>query len=160
MGLGRDTKQLIVFAKKHVLDRTLILAMLKFEDTIIHSEQGRSIYQNFGDAATTTLRAEKTIHRIVLEQFGFDTSDSSVKAYRTIFAHYYKSPMEFDEEVMDAVTYFRSNRCVFYTSPEIEEGDVIPNCSILQLDGKTETNVYEQLGDDFQYAFVAGFSTS
>jgi hypothetical protein len=155
----------VPFRAQHVADRARVLEMLRFEDGVIRSERGRAIYRDLGMEAETSLIAEKTIHRVVLSQFGFDTSDASVEAYRTICAHYYRSPSEYDVEVMQAVAYFRSNKCLFYTSPPIRVGDRLPDCALLQLDGHTATSVHAQLGlsensHRFTHALVAGFSTS
>jgi hypothetical protein len=150
------------FSIVNVKNRQLVLEMLAYEDGIIHDERGYAIYRGLGEDARTSLVAEKSIQRIVLNQFGFDTSDESVAMYGKIFAHYYKSPTNYDKDVMNAVTYFRVNKCIFYTSPIISIGDVIPDCVVLEMDGKTETSVYNtlELGESYDYAFVAGFSTS
>lgn len=148
------------FRVEHVGDRGLVLRMLRFEDEVIHSERGASIYQRHPDSATSLI-PEKTIHRVVLKHFGFDTSDQSVEIYRTIFRQYYRSPIDFDQEIMQAVTYMRENRTVFYTTPSIEIGSTLPDAPLLLLDSGKPTSVSEQLNKhDFRYAFVGGFSTS
>jgi hypothetical protein len=155
-----DTGPTKPFTKESVNDRALVIQMLKYEDTLIHGDIGKQIYTNPLYKPRISLFPEHTIHRIVLTKFGFDTSDESVANYRTIFITYHKSPTEYDKEVLDSVTYMRENKCVYYTKPVIGKGDKIPNCKLYTLDGKTETTVYDQLGSEFKYAFIASFSNS
>ena len=56
-----------------------------------------------------SLDVEKMINRIVLNYFGFDTSNESVENYRTIFRTYFKSPNDYDVEVINSVHYMREN---------------------------------------------------
>lgn len=81
--------------------------------------------------------------------------------YREIFRTYYRGPDDFDEEIVDAVVYFRENRLNFYREPEIEVGSVLPDSRVYRLDN-TETSVYKELGtsSDFERTIIAGFSMS
>lgn len=163
--MGRSARQQGIatpkfFTSIQVTDRDLILRMLRHEDEIIHGEQGKMIYQRH-ENSLTSLAPEKTIHRVVLKEFGFDTSAESVEMYRTIFAYYYRSPADFDKEVMQAVTYMRENRTVFYTSPVIEVGSILPDAPILTLSDGKPTSIKQELAKHkFKFAFVGGFSTS
>lgn len=148
----------VKFTDETLLDRDLIIKMLKYEDTLILGETGNHIYTDPTYEVSKSLFSERVIHRLVLAHFGFDTSDQSVLAYRKIFKTYYKTPTNYDAEVLQSVAYMRENRCVYYTEPEIKIGDQIPDCMLYTLSGDA-TTITESLGD-FEYAFVAGFSDS
>jgi hypothetical protein len=144
----KDPIDEIPFTEETIKDRDLILKLLRYENEIILGEDGKKIYTDLTYKPRTSLFPEYTIHRKVLSNFGFDTSDESVENYRKIFSFYYQSPTEFDKEVLDSVVYMRENKCVYYTSPIINVGDVIPDTSIYQLDGTTKTTIKEELGTD------------
>ena len=148
------------FTMKDVSDRELVLRMLRHEDAIILGEQGAKIYRDPLNLPRVSLHPEFTIHRKVLTDHGFDTSDESVANYRRIFRHYYRSPTDYDAEILSSVVYMRENKCVYYTRPPITVGDRLPDSRLYDLDGVTTTGVHEALGNDFDYAFVAGFSSS
>jgi len=147
------------FTTEDLLNRELIIKMLRDEDEIILGEEGKKIYTNPTYFVTKSLFSEYVIHRMVLTKNGFDTSDQSVENYRKIFKTYYKSPTDYDEEVLKSVAYMRENRCVYYTSPIIKVGQTLPNCRLYELNGVTETNIVDSLGK-FDLAFVAAFSDS
>lgn len=96
---------------------------------------GREVYAEFasgtGPGAGASLEPEYKIHRLVLRHFGFHTTDDDVEVYRTIFAHYYRSPTDYDKQVMQSVTYFRENKQVFYTTPQPSVGQVLPDARLL-----------------------------
>jgi hypothetical protein len=148
------------FTLEDVKNRNLVIKMLKYEDTIIHGEIGKQIYGDPSYKPRTSLFSQFSIHRLVLSKFGFTTSNNDVKNYRSIFLNYYQSPDNYDQEVLSSVTYMRENKCVYYKQPIIQIGDQLPNCRLYELDGKTETNLYEKFGQDFNYMFIGGFSNS
>lgn len=159
--MGRSsTNELILvpFTDQTLLNRELIIRMLKYEDTLILGDIGRKIYTDPSYEVSKSLFSENVIHRMVLTHFEFDTSDDSVFTYKKIFRTYYKSPTDYDNEVLQSVAYMRENRCVYYTEPEINVGDVIDDCRFYELNGK-KTTIKESLGD-FDFAFIAGFSNS
>lgn len=158
MGLKNKTVS-IPFTMDTINDRNLIIQMLKCEDEIIFSEYGQNIYKEIDNHALSSLVPEYAIHRKVLSDFGFDTSDDSVENYRRIFSHYYNSANDYDAEVLSSVVYMRENRCVYYTEPVINVGDIIPDCELYDLDGVTTNNIRSILGD-FDHAFICGFSSS
>jgi len=160
MGFDADDAQAMPFTHKHVADRGLVLRMLRLEDSYIHGKEGKEIYTEPSNQAITSLVPEYTLHRLTLSHFGFDTSDESVRLYRSIFKHYYKSPTQYDKEVLDSVTYMRENKCVYYSKPVLCVGDTIPNCSLVKMDGVTRTTIFDLIGDKFRFAFIASFSTS
>lgn len=151
-----DTKP---FTEDDIANKSLVIDMLKYEDTIYLGPVGKEIYSDKLYKPRISLTPEFSIHRLVLDKFGFDTSDESVQNYRKIFGFYYKSATDYDDDVLSSVAYMRENKCVYYTKPIINKGDVIPNCKIYTLN-KNPTTLYETLGNDFEYAFVAGFSSS
>lgn len=147
------------FTLTNIRDRDLVIKMLRYEDSIIHSDDGQAIYKNPFNESLTSLEPRLIIQRVVLNKYSFDTSDQSVSNYREIFRNYYNSPTDYDKEVLSSVTYMRENKCVYYTSPVINIGDEIPDCKLYQLDGKTETSLYQQLGDS-SHAMLCAFSSS
>jgi hypothetical protein len=148
------------FTLNNVKNKILVIKMLKYEDTLIHGEVGKQIYGNAFYKPRISLFPEYSIHRLVLSKFGFTTSDQDVTNYRSIFASYYRSPDDYDVDVLSSVTYMRENKCVYYKQPIINIGHQLPNCQIYELNGTTETSLYEKMGRDFNYTFIAGFSTS
>ena len=160
MGLITDGPVAQDFTLDHCKDKSLVIQMLKYEDSIIHSNVGQDIYRNELNNNRHSLFPEHTINRITLAHFNFTTNDQSVLNYREIFRHYYNSPTDYDQEVLSCVTYMRENKCVYYTAPDINLNDTLPDCDVYQLDGTTKTTLYDQLGKNFKYAFVAGFSNS
>ncbi|ARF08934.1 hypothetical protein Catovirus_1_984 [Catovirus CTV1] len=160
MGFIEDVKNLKVFTLDHIKDKDLVIKMLKYEDSIYLGEKGKEIYENEMYRPRISLDPEYAINRMVLLNFGFDTSDESTENYRKIFSHYYKSALDYDKDVLSSVTYMRNNKCVYYTKPVLEIGDQIPNCRIYKLDGIIETSLFDELGNDFNFAFVGAFSNS
>lgn len=159
MGKG-DLIILKPFTQQDVENKTLVINMLTHEDTIIHSDIGKQIYENYSNSSLTSLDAEYAIHRLVLTKFGYDTSISSVDNYRSIFKYYFKSPIDYNKDVINSVTYMRENKCMFYTTKTLNIGDKIPNCKLYNLDGKSQVTLFDALGNNYNYAFIAAFSNS
>jgi len=159
MGLD-EKKEIKPFTLQDVKNRDLIIQMLKYEDTIIHGTVAKDIYENELYKPRKSLTPEFTIHRLVLDKFGFDTTDDSVLNYRKIFANYYTSPDDYDKDVISSVTYMRENKLLYYKQPIINVGDKIPDVNLYQLDGKTITTLYEQIGNNFDHLLVGAFSNS
>ena len=158
MGCDTDLVETKLFTRDHLTDRSLILTMLKWEDQLILSDLGQSIYRN---KFNKLLQPQFVIQRMVLTHFGFDTSDNSLSNYREIFRTYYKSPVEYDHEVLDSVVYMRENRCVYYTEPMINVSDKLPHCSLFGLDGHTKYSLHEIIDrSGYQHCLIAAFSTS
>lgn len=155
-----DVINLIPFTKNHVKDRPLILKMLQFEDEYGKSKDGQKLYKT-KLLLPHTLKPIYTIHKHVLNNFGFDTSDTSVKNYRTIFSYYYKSPTEYDKEVLDSVYYMKNNKCVYYKKQVPKIGEKLIDCNLLCIDGTTKITLFDVLKDKkFKYAFIGAFSAS
>ena len=106
------------FTKKHIQNKQLIINMLQFEDTIIHSEFGKSIYDDNSYEHFTNLEAMYAIHRYVLKYFNFHTNEDNIENYRKIFSYYYKSPTDYDKDVILAVSYMRENELPFCAKRE------------------------------------------
>ena len=160
-------KRLKDFTSRHLVDRDLIIKMLKYEDSIILSPVGIEIRKLYPDG----LDSDIIINKITLNNFDFKRDHKSLQNYRKIFRTYYKSPSEYDKEVMDSVAYMRENKCVFYKLPEPQIGEVLPNCDIYKLNDSFEkissaTSIYDEIkniykyGDNPKHIFVSGFSNS
>lgn len=148
------------FTLKDVENRDLVIEMLKYEDSFAKSSKGQTIYKTKYLFPNTTLNALYTIHRHVLNYFGFDTSDNSVSNYRTIFSYYYNSPTDYDKEVLSSVFYMRANKLVYYTKPKPKIGDKLINTELLTLDNKS-ISLFDILSkQDYTYAFIGAFSNS
>jgi hypothetical protein len=139
-----DKKSLNKFEKKDVNNKLLIIEMLKYEEQLTKSEFGQSLYKN----------------RLTLSQFDFDTSDENVEMYRTIFRTYFKSPTDYDKDVINSVHYMRENKCVYYNLPIINIGDVIPDCKLYNYTPIKESSLYNILNNKSDYAIFGAFSLS
>lgn len=149
------------FTRDDVLNRDLVIEMLRREEELTKSNVGQNMYRNSFNNPFISLEVEKALNRLVLSEFGFDTSDESVEMYRTIFKTYFRSPKDYDREVIESVHYMRENKCVFYTFPPMRTGQKIPNVDLYRLDGETRTNLYDAIGHPRpRYTVFAAFSLS
>lgn len=155
--MGRISEFKSAFKELDIQNRDLVMAMLTYEDSLILGDVGKNIVTDASLEPRSSLVAVYMIHRLVLKEFGFNTTDESVENYRKIFRHYYRSPTDYDKEVLNCVAYMRQNKCVYYTDPDLTVGDIIPDCRVYDLDGHSSIKT---VLNDFDYAFVAGFSLS
>lgn len=152
------------FTNIHLLDRDLIIKMLKYEDSIILSPFGVKIRKLYPDG----LDSDYIINKMTLKNFDFKTNNKNLQNYRKIFRTYYRSPSDYDKEVIDSVAYMRENKCVFYKLPEPQISEVIPNCDIYKLNDSFDkidsiTTIYDEIKNTYKYpkhVFVTGFSNS
>jgi hypothetical protein len=148
------------FTKNHVLDKDLVIRMLKYEDQYGKSEDGQIHYKTKLNFPTQSLMVIYSFHKQTLDHFGFDTSDESIKNYRSIFRTYYKSPVDYDKDVLSSVYYMRANKCVYYNSPIVKVGDKLTNCNLLTTNG-TKTNLFDVLAQHkYNNAIIGAFSNS
>ena len=77
-----------------VRNRDLVLAMLRYEDSLFRGTKGQALFKDASFEHLTNLEAYYTFHRATLAQHGFSTTEQDVETYRTIFLNYYTSPME------------------------------------------------------------------
>lgn len=149
------------FTRESVLNKDLVIQMLRHEEQITKSSFGQNMYRNSFNKPFVSLTVEKALNRQTLSDFGFDTSDESVEMYRTIFKQYFKTPHEYDKEVIGSVHYMRENKCVFYNREPMKFGQKIPNVNLYQLDGTTETTLHDCIGSPApKYTIFAAFSLS
>lgn len=161
--MGRQDEKALhrPFTTDHIKDKTLVIKMLEFEEEFSKSAKGQMMYKNPLNKPYTSLVVEKAINRITLDKFKFDTSDESVENYRKIFRTYYRSPDDYDKDVINSVHYMRENKCVFYKKPVINVGEKIPNCELVERDGKTKTTLYDAIKkEDGHHTVFAAFSLS
>ena len=161
MGKSKQTKS-IPFTPDNVKDKELVIKMLQYETEYATSDNGQALYKNSLNNPLVSLTVEKTLNRITLSHFGFENDDTSVETFRTIFRTYYKSPDDYDEEVINASYYMKGNKCMFYKEKDIKIGDVIPNCNLCEMDGETQTTLYDiiQKEENANYVLICGFSMS
>lgn len=160
--MGRtEIKKVRPFTPQDVQNRDLVIKMLKYEESFAKSEKGQSLYKNPLNRPFVSLNVEHSINRVTLDHFNFDTSDESVGNYRTIFKTYFKSPNDYDKEVINSSYYMRNNKCVFYQHPPLKLGEKIPNCELTLLDGKTKTTLYDAIAkENGKHTVFAAFSLS
>jgi hypothetical protein len=157
MGLSIEGKS---FTKDDILNKDLIIKMLKYEDQLYFSNLGQQIMINHGNNITSN-NGSKTIQRMTLNYFGFNSMDSDLDNYRTIFHNYYISPIEYDKDVLSSVYYMRENRLLYYKTKKINVNELIPDVSIFKLDGKTKTSLYAIIKENqYNKCIIASFSMS
>jgi len=153
-------KNLISFDETHISNRNLILKMLKYEDELFLSKQGQTFLHEYG-MNTTSLEGSKSIQRMTLNNFGFESTEQDLKKYRTIFDHYYVNSLNYDEHVLNSVYYMRENKCLYYKSKPIELGIQIPNLNVYGLDGTTQYNLHQLIRlKNYSKTILAAFSLS
>jgi hypothetical protein len=145
MGLASDGKP---FTEQHILDRNLMLEMLKYEDKLYLGEIGQDIMRDIGRNNIFSLDGGKTIQRMTLNHFGFSSTPHDLANYRTIFHHYYKSPQDFDKEILQSVFYMRENRLLYYTTPILTIGMTAPDCNLLEVDSQSACTLYNVLNEE------------
>lgn len=152
------------FTVDHVLQKPLVIDMLQYEDRMIHGDLAKAMYADPGNNPRVSMTIEYALNRLTLSHFGFDTSDRSVENYRSICKTYWKSPNEYDTDVLQSVTYMRENKLLYYQHPTIELGDCVHDqlrsCRVHKLTG-SQTNLLEVgLAVAHKHLIVAGFSLS
>jgi hypothetical protein len=147
------------FTILHVKDKSLVIRMLQYEEKLATSSWGQEQYRSHD--STVSLDTEHLFNRKTLTEFGFDTSDTSVSNYRSIFRHYYKSTSDYDADVIGASYYMRNNRCLFYKAIPLAMGDTLPDCPLYKLDG-SPTSLYEALNSPNRCnsGLICAFSSS
>jgi len=150
-----DAKSLQPFTKQDILNKELVIKMLNYEEDLTKSDYGQSLYKNTLNRPLVSLTIEKALNRLTLAHFNFTTDDDSVENYRTIFKTYYKSPTNYDKEVLYSVHYMRENKCVYYKEKPLQIGDIIPNCDLYN-----SINLYDTIDKESQYTLIAAFSLS
>lgn len=158
--MGRTTNNnLKSFTREDVLNRKLVINMLKFEDQLGKSERGQSMYKNKLNEPQVSLTIEKALQRMTLSNFKFNTSEESLANYRSIFLTYFNSPDDYDKDVIESVYYMRENKCVFYKSKVLTLDDKIPDVPLFQLDGKTPTTLHTQIDNSkYTHTLFGAFS--
>jgi hypothetical protein len=147
------------FTIADVKNKQLVIQMLNYEEQLTKSDYGQSLYKNTLNKPFVSLNIEKSLNRLTLTQFGFDTSDTSVETYRTIFRTYYNSPHDYDKDVLNAVHYMRENKCVYYKTPQLQLNNKIPNCELYNLN-KNKTTLYDIINKSNSHTMLCAFSLS
>ena len=148
------------FTTADVADRANVLKMLRYEDALMLGPDGAKIYADPSIPHLTSLETFYILHRAALAAHGFTTTDADVANYRKIFSHYYRSPHDYDAEVLGAVAYMRENKCVYYKAAPISIGDKAPDVPLQTISG-IHTSLYQVLAENHhEHIFVGAFSNS
>ena len=147
------------FTIENVKDKQLVINMLQYEDSIIKGDIGKSIYEDTSFEHYSSLEPMYVIHRIVLNTFNFETCDDDIDNYRKIFAYYYKSPSEYDYDVINSVAYMKENKCVFYTNKDFNIHDTFENIDMYDLK-KNKINLFDKINKEDNYTIIGAFSNS
>lgn len=155
-----DNTNFVPFTSGHIKNKQLVLSMLQYEDNFGKSDRGLNFYRTNLLQPRHTLNAIYAVHKCVLSHFGFDTSNESVTNYREIFRNYYKSPTDYDNDVISSVYYMRGNKCIFYNKHKLIEGELMIDCNLLNLNGE-KTTLFDELNKyNSNYYIVGAFSNS
>jgi len=103
--------------------REIILQMLLSEQKLRYSNDVQNLYDQGLNSTNDPEFIEKFIQKKVLEQFGFNTSDGSLKNYQSIGSYY-----ENDTEIKNAIHYLRIN--------------IIKDCSLKMYQPCIDANLY------------------
>ena len=162
MGKITKTTPSIPFTLDHVKNKDLVIKMLLWEQDLMRSKEGQDRYRNELNLSYVSLTNEYAFQRQTLSHHGFDTTDLSVENYRKIFSTYFNSPDDYDHDVINSAYYMKNNRCIYYKSPIIEVGQVIPDVPLFSSDGKTEMTLYDiiQQNGRRNMTIIAAFSMS
>lgn len=95
------------FSLETIRDKKLILKMLEHEESIIYGDIGKIIYDDYSNEHLCFIEFQMAIHKIVLKDFNFSNKESDIQNYRMIFSYYYKSPNNYDKDIINAVSYLR-----------------------------------------------------
>lgn len=145
------------FTEEHLHDRALVLRMLGTDEQLLRSDEGQRLFREFpGDAAM------REMQRRVLCAHGFTQTRQDVNCYRRVCAVYAASPTHYDEEVVQAVTYLRANRLLFYTEHAPILGAALPNVDVYSLSEERFVPLHEAVAalPHAPRALVCAFSTS
>lgn len=149
------------FTTENVKDKELVIKMLQYEEQYAKSENGQALYRNSLNNPLISLTVEKTLNRITLSEFNFNTDDDSVETFRTIFKTYFRSSDDYDKDVIGASYYMRGNKCMFYKNKDIEIGEIIPNCKLSHINGTTQSDLYDIIKkENANYTLIGAFSLS
>lgn len=152
------------FNSTHLYNRELVLKMLNHEDKLIHDDKTLAMYDDPFYESQDGLFIIKTIQRITLSDFGFINDDDDLEIYRNIFRTYYRSPTDYDSEIINAVTYFRENKTIFYQAPEINIGEnikyLLNQINLLDLNENLHNLLTLVSTNPKKYTYVGGFSAS
>ena len=149
------------FTDVDIKNKELVLKMLKYEDKYYNSMEGQKLIRRKGMHNITSLEGGKTIQRLTLKQFGYNPNDESLAKYRRIFHNYYNNSRDYDKDILKSVYYMRENRLLYYTTPKINIGDIIPNCKLYDIGLGTNRDLYNILNEtNNKQVILASYSMS
>lgn len=157
MGRQKDGRP---FTKEDLHNRDLVLTMLKAEDELFMSDLGQEHLRRHG--GIYTIESNKVMQREILKQHGFLTDDDSLSNYRSVIHVYYRSPTDYDKEVMNSVVYLRENHLLYYPTVKPQPGQDYIDVELLTLDGQSKVKLSELMKEDKgkNNLLVAAFSVS
>ena len=161
--MGQTKKQLVPFTEDHVLDKSLMIDLLKKEEILWFGPWGQDVHKNKYNYNRVSLIPQIIIQKRNLVDNGFDPSDESIKNYRSTFRTYWNSPTDYDKDILNAVHYFRNNRILYYTSPILYVGDnvrnIIDTIQVQDLEGD-KVSLKHALSGDWDKCLLHAFSMS
>lgn len=164
----KTMRKIIPLTIKHIKNKKLVINLLKREDALFQGDIGQKIFSNPLYGGLYSNEPQKIIQRKVLSDFGFSNDDNSLKLYRSIISHYYKNSTNYDKDVMNAITYFRENRCLYYKN-QFNIGDKLIDVPLIKFDKKelkaSDSTLYAAINYgnkniDFGGAILCSFSQS
>ncbi len=132
------------------VERQIILKMLSDEQKLRYSDQIQDLYDQKLNTINDSEFIEKLVQRNILQQFGFNISDLSIRNYQAIGSYY-----ENDEEIKKAVHYLRIN--IIKDCP-IKENQQYIDTNLMTLDGKA-TRLSDYHNNDKPLVILAGSIT-
>ena len=149
------------FTDVDIKNKELVLKMLKYEDDYYKSTEGQNIIKRKGMHNITSLEGGKTIQRLTLKEFGYNSNTDSLAKYRRIFHNYYNNSKDYDKDILSSVYYMRENRLLYYTTPKINIGDSIPDCNLYDIGTGNNRNLYDILNEtNDKQVILASYSMS
>lgn len=85
-------------------DKVTVFEMLKSEQTLRYSDQIQNLYDQGLNTVNDPEFIEKMVQKSVLEQYGYNTSEQSLRNYQAIGSYYIN-----DDDIKNAIHYLRIN---------------------------------------------------
>ena len=108
-------------------DKATVFGMLKSEQTLRYSDQIQNLYDQGLNTVNDPEFIEKMVQKSVLEQYGYNISEQSLRNYQAIGSYYIN-----DDEIKNAIHYLRIN--IIKDCPIPLNSDYV-DVNLVKLDG-------------------------